>query len=412
MMNPQTFKSTRMRGLSVAALMALTLVACGGGGGGVTPPVASTPVAVTNVTLASTLSGDQETTPTVTGGVGTGTLTVSSPSNAVTGSISINGLTATAAHIHLGATGVNGAVIVGLTESAPGSGSWAVPPGTIFTQAQADAFASGGLYFNAHTAENAGGEIRGQIGREVSTAQMTSAQEVPSNASAATGNGLFSFDPLTKKFSARLTLLGMTATAAHVHPGTVGNNGAPLFELTQTAPTSGIWVSAADAVLTDAQVTLLNSGGLYFNAHSPTFPGGEIRGQIGRNVRVVTMSASQEVPVTASTATGKGTVIVDPVTRAVSGTLTVTGMTATAGHIHIGAAGANGAVIIPLTMTAPNAFAVPPDVKFTAEQFKAFKQGGLYFNAHSAAFPGGEIRGQITAVSVPATAAPVPTVGY
>jgi hypothetical protein len=38
---------------------------------------------------------------------------------------------------------------------------------------------------------------------------------------------------------------------------------------------------------------------------------------------------------------------------------------------------------------------VPANATLTADQFKAFKQGNLYFNAHSTAFPGGEIRGQI-----------------
>ena len=383
----QNFNMSRMLGLPIAALMSLTLIACGGGGD-------TTPVA-TSVTFSSKLSGDQELVPTVTGGVGTGTLILLAPSNTVFGSININGLTATAAHIHSGAVGANGPIIVGLTESAPGSGSWSVPSGTVFTQAQVDAFNSGGLYFNAHTPENSTGEIRGQIGREVSAAQLTSAQEVPANSSTAKGNGLFSFDPLTKKFSARLTLVGMTAVAAHIHNGTVGVNGAVLFPLTETAAGSGAWVSATDAALTDAQVTLLNSGALYFNAHSAAFPGGEIRGQIGKNVRVVPMSGDQETTPTGSTATGTGTLILDPFTRAAAGSFTVTGMTATAGHIHLGVAGANGPIIYPLTMTSPNVFSVPAGTVFTAEQFKAFKQGNLYFNAHSAAFPGGEIRGQI-----------------
>ena len=395
MQHPQTFKMTRLLGLPAAALLSLTLLSCGGG--------TTTPMMMTSVTLAAALSGDQEVTPTTTGGVGTGTLTLTTPSNAVMGSISINGLSATAAHIHQGAAGSNGPVLFGLTESSPGSGSWAVPPGTTFTQAQADAFASGGLYFNAHTLENTGGDIRGQIGREVSTAQMTSAQEALPNASnsSATGNGLFSFDPLTKKFSARLTVAGMTAVAAHIHSGTVGSNGGVLFPLTQTAAGSATWVSAADAVLTDAQVMLLNSGGLYFNAHSVAFSNGEIRGQIGRNVRVVTLSGDQETTPTGSSATGLGTLIVDPVTRAVSGSFTVTGTTATMGHIHSGAAGTNGPIIVPMTMTGMNMFSVPAGAVFTADQFRAFKQGGLYFNAHSAVFPSGEIRGQIGAISVP-----------
>ena len=390
---PQSLEITRWLRLPAAALMSLTLVACGGGDD--STPSANTPIALANVTRAASLSGDQELVPTLTGGVGTGTLTVASLLNAVTGGITINGFSATAAHIHQGEVGANGPIIVDLTQSAPGV--WSVPAGATLTQAQAEALASGGLYFNAHTPENPGGEIRGQIGREVSTAQLTSAQEVPTNASTATGNGLFSFDPVTKKFSARLSLTGLAATVAHIHSGTVGNNGPVLFPLNETAPGSRVWVSAADAVLTDAQVTLLNNGGLYFNAHSTAFPGGEIRGQIGRNVRIVPMSAAQEVPANASTATGTGTLIVEPSTRAASGSFTVTGMNARAGHIHLGAAGANGGIIIDMTTTAasPNVFSVPAGTVLTADQFKAFKQGGLYFNAHSAAFPGGEIRGQI-----------------
>ena len=391
---PQSLEITRWLRLPMVALMSLTLVACGGSDGDSTSS-ANTPIVLANVTRAASLSGDQELVPTLTGGVGTGTLTVSSLLNAVAGGITINGLSATAAHIHQGEVGANGPIIVELTQSAPGV--WSVPAGATLTQAQTEAFASGGLYFNAHTPENPGGEIRGQIGREVSAAQLTSAQEIPTNASTATGNGLFSFDPVTKKFSARLSLTGLAATAAHIHSGTVGNNGPVLFPLTETAPSSRVWVSAADAVLTDAQVTLLNNGGLYFNAHSTTFSGGEIRGQIGRNVRIVPMSAAQEMPTNASTATGTGTLIVEPSTRAVSGSFTVTGMNARAGHIHLGAAGVNGGIIIDMTTTAtsPNVFSVPAGTVFTADQFKAFKQGGLYFNAHSATFPGGEIRGQI-----------------
>jgi hypothetical protein len=38
---------------------------------------------------------------------------------------------------------------------------------------------------------------------------------------------------------------------------------------------------------------------------------------------------------------------------------------------------------------------VPAGAVLTADQFRAFKQGGLYFNAHSLSYPDGEIRGQI-----------------
>ncbi len=370
----------------LAGALAISLIACSSGEDD--PPS-------TAATLSATMSGDQEPTPAATGALGIGTLTLTLPSRAVSGGITINGMTATAAHVHIGDTGVNGAVIVPLTETAAGSGIWSVAAGTTLTEEQATAFGVGGLYFNAHSTENPGGEIRGQIGRAVFAAQMSAAQEVPTNASAATGNGLLSLDPVTKKFTVRMTLTGLAATMAHIHTGVLGVNGPVIFPLSQTAAGSGIWVAAADATLTDAQITALNAGGLYFNAHSTAFPGGEIRGQIGRNVAFASMNAAQEVPTNASVATGRGTLVVDPATRAVSGGIALTGITATMAHIHLGATGVNGAVIVPLTDAGGGVWNVPAGTVFTAPQLKAYKQGNLYFNAHSTAFPGGEIRGQI-----------------
>ena len=367
-----------------AGVLAVSLAACG-----------DSDVPSTTTTLSASLSGDQEPTPTATGALGTGTLSLTLPSRELSGNISLNGMVANAAHVHLGDTGINGAIIVPLAETTASNGVWAVPPGTVVTEAQAAAFSAGGLYFNAHSTENPGGEIRGQIGRQVLAAQLSAAQEVPTNASTATGNGLVSFDPATKKFTARLTVSGITASAAHIHPGALGVNGPVLFPLSETAAGSGVWVSAADAVLSDAQITLLNTGGLYFNAHSTPFPGGQIRGQIGLNVRYASLSAAQEVPPNASTATGTGTLVVNPATRAASGSIAITGITATAAHIHLGATGVNGAIIVPLTNDGAGVWSVPANTVLSADQFKAYKQGNLYFNAHSTAFPGGEVRGQI-----------------
>lgn len=372
-----------------AGLLALSLAACGGGDDDPAP----LPPASTTVTLSSTLSGDQELPPTLTGALGTGTLSLESPSRLLSGSFTVNGMTATAGHVHLGNTGANGAIIVPMT--ANGTGTYTVPTGTVLTEAQATAFADGGLYFNAHSSDNPTGEVRGQIGRDVFAAQMSSAQEIPRNASVATGNALLDLDATSKKIIGRITLTGMTATAAHIHTGTLGNNGPIIFPLTETAAGSGVWVTATDAVMTDAQIASLKAGGLYFNAHSAAFPGGEIRGQIGLNVKFAALNAAQEVPTNASTASGTGSLVVDPLTRVASGSITLTGITATVAHIHTGAIGVSGPIILPLTATSPGVFSVPANTVLTADQFKAYKQGNLYYNAHSAAFAGGEIRGQI-----------------
>jgi len=372
---------------SLAGAFALALAACGGSDDVVTQPPPTT------VTLAAAMSGDQELPATITGALGTGSLSLESPSRRLSGSFTLNGMTATAGHVHLGGTGASGPVIVPMTAS--GTDTFTVPAGTVLTEEQATAFNNGGLYFNAHSTDNPTGEVRGQIGREVFTAQMSSAQEVPVNVSTATGNGLLNFDATTKKITGRITLTGMTATAAHIHTGVLGSNGPVIFPLTETATGSGIWVTAADATMTDAQITSLKAGGLYFNAHSTANPGGEIRGQIGLNVKFASLNAAQEVPPNSSTATGTGTLVINPLTRVASGSISLTGMTATAAHIHLGATGVNGAVIVPLTSTGAGVFSVPDNTVLTADQFKAYKQGNLYYNAHSVANPGGEIRGQI-----------------
>ena len=366
----------------LGAALALGLLACGS---------SSDPEQTT--TRAVVLTGEQEVPPVITGAVGSGTVSLDLPSRNIRGSIVLDGMTANAAHIHIGDVGVSGPIIVPLVETAPGT--WSVPAGATLTESQANAFAAGGLYFNAHSPANPNGEIRGQIGRDVFAVQMSPAQEVPPPASAATGTGLLVLDPATRKFTARITVSGMAATAAHIHEAAPGINGPIVFPLTETAAGSGVWVSAPDATLTEAQLTTLRAGGLYFNAHSLAFPNGEIRGQIAVHVGSARLSAAQEVPPTPSLATGTGTLVIDPATRATSGRITLSGMTAISAHVHQAPPGVNGPIIVPLNSAGAGVWAVPPNTRLTAGQFAAFKQGNLYFNAHSVLFPDGEIRGQI-----------------
>ena len=107
----------------------------------------------------------------------------------------------------------------------------------------------------------------------------------------------------------------------------------------------------------------------------------------------VTLSGANEVPPVTTTATGEGTIsVADDGT--VSGSVTTKGVNGTAAHIHIGAAGKNGGVIVPLTKDG-DTYKVPAGAKLNAEQMAAFKAGDLYVNVHSAANPNGELRGQL-----------------
>jgi hypothetical protein len=106
------------------------------------------------------------------------------------------------------------------------------------------------------------------------------------------------------------------------------------------------------------------------------------------------LTGAQEVPPVSTAASGRSTITVAS-DRSVSGAIVVTGMEPTAAHIHQGAMGANGPVILPLAKTAPTTFSVPIGAKLTDAQYAALKEGKLYLNVHSAAHPGGEIRLQM-----------------
>ena len=108
----------------------------------------------------------------------------------------------------------------------------------------------------------------------------------------------------------------------------------------------------------------------------------------------ITLDGASEVPAVTTLATGSATVDIKS-DRSVTATVTVTGMTATASHIHEAAAGANGPVIVPFVKTGDNTFAAAEGAKLTEAQYESYKAGKLYVNVHSAKNPGGEVRGQL-----------------
>jgi len=108
----------------------------------------------------------------------------------------------------------------------------------------------------------------------------------------------------------------------------------------------------------------------------------------------VDLKGENEVPPVTTPATGTAVVNILP-DRSVTASVTVTGMTATAAHIHEASAGANGPVIVPFNKTGDNTFAAAPGAKLTEAQYESYKAGKLYVNVHSAKNPGGEVRAQL-----------------
>lgn len=109
------------------------------------------------------------------------------------------------------------------------------------------------------------------------------------------------------------------------------------------------------------------------------------------------LDARSEVPATRSD--GKGTVeaLYNPATRLLSYSVDYAGLTgpATAAHLHGPAAvGVSGPVAVPFA--APVTSPIRGTAILTEPQAAALMDGKMYANVHTAANPGGEIRGQLS----------------
>ena len=116
------------------------------------------------VNFKADLSGASEVPPVNTAGKGTATAGLDTTTKTLTWTVTYSGLSgpATAGHIHgPAAAGTNAGVLV------PFSGSPASPikGSATLTDAQISDLEAGRTYINLHTANNKGGEIRGQLVR-------------------------------------------------------------------------------------------------------------------------------------------------------------------------------------------------------------------------------------------------------
>ncbi|HWI38010.1 MAG TPA: CHRD domain-containing protein [Burkholderiales bacterium] len=113
----------------------------------------------------------------------------------------------------------------------------------------------------------------------------------------------------------------------------------------------------------------------------------------GSGAMKVNLTGAEEVPPVSTQAKGSGTFrVADDGT--VTGSVTTEGVSGTMAHIHQGAKGQNGPVIVPLTKNG-DTYSVPEGRKLTPAQMDALKAGNLYVNVHSNAHKGGEIRAQL-----------------
>lgn len=128
------------------------------------------------------------------------------------------------------------------------------------------------------------------------------------------------------------------------------------------------------------------------------------------------LNGGEETPILNTGAVGTAEVIVDETNQEFTVTLRVFNIPTptTAGHIHIGAAGIAGPVVInfpdaivgrtgDFAMTfrvGPNQFVARPAIGINTVQdaVQAIVNGNSYVNIHTQQFPAGEIRGQLAVV--------------
>ena len=134
-----------------------------------------------------------------------------------------------------------------------------------------------------------------------------------------------------------------------------------------------------------------------------------------------TVNGDQEVPPVTTEASGTATVTISADDTTVTYEVSYSGLSGDllASHIHCGAAGVVAGVMLPFahgpspfsgTLTQAD-FAACGDVTTFAGALDAIRAGNTYVNLHTAANPGGEIRGQLKTLLNTATDDPIAPAG-
>ena len=211
----------------------------------------------------------------------------------------------------------------------------------------------------------------------LANATLSGASEVPAVTTTAKGTASGSYNKTSKFLFLNVAYEGMTPTIWHIHNGATGVLGGVVFDFKAIVP-SPLAYTTPLALATDQETNLL-AGNNYVNIHSAKNPTGEIRGQLA-----LTPSAAQ------GSVSGK----FNNSTKILTVQVSYLGLTPTIWHIHKGAAGVAGPVVFDLGKTFVSPFSYST-AALDAAQEADLKSGLYYVNIHSAAAPGGEIRGQL-----------------
>ncbi len=207
---------------------------------------------------------------------------------------------------------------------------------------------------------------------------------------------------LTVKYT--LTVVGLASTdamtAGHIHVGDAVTSGPVILGFSPVF-TNGTATGSVTLRSTLSDSLKNGSAEFYVNVHSSQAPGGLMRGQLNNPVIYavdVAMSGANENPAVTTTATGVTTLRL-ATDKTLYAKVSVSGLeandTVTLAHIHTGAIGTNGSVIIPLIGATADFNTNLKLAPLTDANATLLQTGQVYANIHSKRNPGGILRGQI-----------------
>jgi len=236
-------------------------------------------------------------------------------------------------------------------------------------------------------------------GGTVFNVAMVGEAETPLGDPVATGTGTFHLRKGQAQVCYTLSVKNLTAVAAHIHAAAAGSAG-PVVVPLATPSTAGASAGCAPADRVLVASILADPGSFYANVHTAAFPGGAIRGQLtGTSADDFGTVVSLDLKGTSEpNATGTAVLRFRKAGALVCYKLHVGNVTlpTVGAHIHRGAAGANGPVVVPFDppgATGDSAGCTPSTAALIDEI--TGNQPGFYVNVHTKEHPAGAMRNQL-----------------
>jgi len=348
--------------------------------------------------LILSMSGNDEIPSVTTNGYGFGWAKLDLNQRTLTYVVAYDSLSGppTGAHFHLGQAGANGPVIYSVTFDANGVAMGELTNLSDTTMAH---FLKGRFYCNIHTSAHPGGEIRGQVeyaGPLTFTFLAEGSNENPPTGEMGKAVGFAVLSP-TGSIAVVGVFKGLSgaATAMHIHYGAADQNGGVAIPLVAV----GSMITGGGLMPNDSSYRKLLAGEMYYNIHTSAHPGGELRGQLMGSTFYpfwAQIDGSQEAPPITSTGEGFFLLRYNSMERTIEYGSQIVGLTdVTGAHIHGGAIGQSGGVMIPISYSATGYVNTDEAVTVVDSVVRRLCTMEAYANVHTSANPGGEIRGQI-----------------